>query len=140
MIPKQWWSVRSLFVAQAVCLLAVFAWSVHHSPAEATAAAPVVHKEVIDNSDKESVDAERAVSETNARFIAPPTVPFRTEHPPGGGLRLRSLDLETSNPEENSERWEPVQPQNPPRRPAVREPRSPFEPGGATVYYAPLAH
>ena len=63
---------------------------------------------------------------------APPTIHFRTEHPPAGSLNLRPLDNGQPAP------WQPVHPQNPPQR-LPSGPRSPFEVSGsgATVYNAP---
>ena len=137
-MPKQWWSSRAGFVAQAVCLLALFAWSVHHAPGvtskatPARTAAPASSEEasgdtVIDNS--EDTASTDSVSGPAPRFVAPPTVRFRTEHPPAGSLNLRPLELPRSAP------WQPVHPQNPPQR-LPSGPRSPFEVNrsGATVY------
>ena len=138
---KQWWSSRSLFIAQAVCLLALFAWSVHHAPAGTSKDSRVVpaafepgQNAVIDNSE-DTASTDRVNDSADPRFAAPPTIHFRTEHPPAGSLNLRPLD---SSAPDRSSPWQPVHPQNPPRR-LPSGPRSPFEVNGsgATVYNAP---
>ena len=133
-LPEQWWSSPPAFAAQAVCLLALFAWSVHHAPAEtsptaATAPATAGPAALNNRDDPASAGSVRKV---DARFVAPPTVRFRTEHPPAGSLNLRPLEEETAAP------WQPVHPRNPPQR-LPGGPRSPFEVSGsgATVYNAP---
>ena len=142
LMPKHWWSSRSVLVAQAVCLLALFAWSVHHVPAEpgknsraktVPAAFESREEPVIDNS--EDTASTDSVSGSDPRFVAPPTINFRTEHPPAGSLNLRPLD---SSAPDRSTPWQPVHPQNPPQR-LPSGPRSPFEVNGsgATVYNAP---
>ncbi len=126
-----------MFMAQAGCLLVLFAWSVHHAPGEAgkdVKAAPEPDRDaVIDNS--EDTASTDSVSEADPRFVAPPTVRFRTEHPPAGSLNLRPLDLSAPD---GTAPWQPVHPQNPPQR-LPSGPRSPFEisGSGATVYNAP---
>ena len=134
-MSKQWWSSRAAFISQAGCLLALFAWSVHHAPREAAKAAPEPpRRAVIDNS--EDTASADAVRDSAGRFVAPPTVRFRTENPPAGSLNLRPLD--PSAPE-SAAPWQPVHPQNPPQRLPAGGPRSPFEVqgSGATVYNAP---
>ncbi len=142
-MSKQWWSSRAGFAVQGGCLLALFAWSVHRAPSDSRgkAKSPAATEEVIDNSEDNTVaDNDTAgSSETDARFVAPPTVRFRTEHPPAGSLNLRPVD---SAAPERPAPWQPVHPQNPPRRvPGGNSaPRSPFEvngTGAATVYNAP---
>ena len=135
-----------MFLAQAGCLLVLFAWSVHHAPGEAskaakaanarltTPAAPEQDRDaVIDNS--EDTASADSVTASDPRFVAPPTVHFRTEHPPAGSLNLRPLDVSAPD---GSAPWQPVHPQNPPQR-LPSGPRSPFEinGSGATVYNAP---
>ncbi len=142
-LPKQWWSSPAGFAAQAGCLLALFAWSVHHAPGETAKAfetAPVkvtapaspetAGHAVTDN--QEETASTDTVSGVGARFVAPPRVRFRTEHPPAGSLNLRPLEQEISTP------WQPLHPRNPPQR-LPSGPRSPFEASGngATVYNAP---
>ena len=136
-MPKQWWSSRSGFVAQGFCLLALFTWSVHHAPGEKgraalpkTTAPEPASDVVIDNS--EDTASTDSTSGSGARFVAPPPIRFRTEHPPAGSLNLRPLEHPLSAP------WQPVHPQNPPQR-LPSGPRSPFEVNrsGATVYNAP---
>lgn len=140
-MSKQWWSSRAGFTVQGACLLALFAWSVaRHTPAGAgrTPAEPAA---VIDNSEDNAVaDNTADGSEADARFVAPPTVRFRTEHPPAGSLNPRPVEV--SEPEQPTAPWQPVHPENPPRRvPGGSKdgPRSPFEVSGngATVYNAP---
>ena len=129
-----------MFVAQTVCLLALVAWSTHHSAGEAgrasrpaPAAGESVSDAVIDNS--EDTVSDNTTGAVDARFVAPPTVRFRTENPPAGSLNLRPV--ETSSPQRSAP-WQPVHPQNPPQR-LPSGPRSPFEVSGngATVYNAP---
>ncbi len=142
-LPKQWWSSPAAFAAQASCLLALFAWSVRHAPGETAKAietAPVrviaptppetTEDAVID--DREDTASTDSVSGADARFVAPPRVHFRTEHPPAGSLNLRPLEQEISAP------WQPLHPRNPPQR-LPSAPRLPFEVNGngATVYNAP---
>lgn len=138
-MSKQWWSSRPVFIAQAGCLLVLFAWSVHRAPGVAAVAAPAVQsaaperEAVIDNS--EDTASADTTGEVEGRFVAPPTIHFRTENPPAGSLNLRPLDVSIP---ENSAPWQPVHPQNPPRR-LPGGTRSPFEVrgSGATVYNAP---
>ena len=130
-----------MFVAQTLCLLALIAWSVHHTPGDTGGARKPATTDgsgsatdaVIDNSE-ETADNDSAGS-VDARFVAPPTVRFRTENPPAGSLNLRPV--EGSSPQRSAP-WQPVHPQNPPQR-LPGGPRSPFEVSGngATVYNAP---
>ena len=138
-MSKQWWSSRAGFITQGVCLLVLFAWSVvHRAPTGPTPGpgTPTDAEVVIDNSEDNAVADNTTAGETDARFVAPPTVRFRTDNPPAGSLNPRPVEV--SSPERNAP-WQPVHPQNPPRRlPAGTAPRTPFEvsSNGATVYNA----
>ena len=143
-MSKQWWSSRTGFTVQGACLLVLFVWSVaHRAPVGGAARTPAEPAAVIDNSEDNSVaDNTADGSETDARFVAPPTVRFRTENPPAGSLNPRPVEVSEPEPEQHAAPWQPVHPQNPPRRvPGGGKDgtRSPFEVSGngATVYNAP---
>ena len=138
-MSKQWWLSRAGFTTQGVCLLVLFVWSVaRHTPSDAARSPrPAEPEIVIDNSEDNAVADNTATSEADARFVAPPTVRFRTDNPPAGSLNPRPVEV--SSPE-HSAPWQPLHPQNPPRRvPGGTAPRTPFEVSGngATVYNAP---
>ena len=122
-------------------MLALFAWSLLHRapvPAAANRTAPGEAEAVIDNSEDTAIADNSTASTTDARFVAPPPVRFRTDNPPAGSLNLRPVEV--SSPEHTAP-WQPVHPQNPPRRlpGGPNGPRTPFEVSGngATVYNAP---